>query len=105
MELAVVGDSLFALGFRLAGVRKAFVLDEGASLSEAVRSALKDPEVGVLVMETKDVQRLELSLRREAEAHVRPTLVAIGVHEDTELREKLKQALGVDLWKGESKKE
>lgn len=99
MELAVVGDNLFALGFRLAGVRKAFVLDEGASLNEAVRAALQDPEVGVLVMETKDVQRLEPGLRGEAESRVRPTLVAIGVHEDTQLREKLKQALGVDLWK------
>ena len=99
MELAVVGDPQFTLGFRLAGVRKTFEIMEGAPISEAVRSAIRDPDVGVLVMETKDVQRLEPNLRREVETSVRPTLVAIGLQEDTGLREKLKQAVGVDLWK------
>ena len=99
MELAIVGDSLFVLGFRLAGVRKTFEVTDGPSLQSGVRQAMRDPEVGVLVMETRDVHRLEPALRREAEASVRPTLVAIGAEEDSDLREKLKQAVGVDLWK------
>ncbi|MBI2076744.1 MAG: V-type ATP synthase subunit F [Euryarchaeota archaeon] len=83
MELAVVGDPLFVLGFRLAGVRKTFEASDAPGLQQSVRSAMKDPDVGVLVMETRD----------------RPTLVAIGAEEDSDLREKLKQAVGVDLWK------
>lgn len=100
MELAIVGDSLFTLGFRLAGVRKTFTVGEGkTTLNDAVRSVLNDPEAGILVMETRDVLKLEPNLRRDVEAAVRPTLVTIGVEEDTGLREKLKQAVGVDLWK------
>ena len=99
MELAIVGDPLFVLGFRLAGVRKTFEATDGPGLQQSVRAALKDPDVGVLVMETRDVHRLEPQLRREAETAVRPTLVAIGAEEDSDLREKLKQAVGVDLWK------
>ena len=99
MELAIVGNDLFVLGFRLAGVRKTFAAPEPAALNNAVREAMKDPEVGILVMETRDVHRLDPIVRRDVEASVRPTLVSIGVEEDTGLREKLKQAVGVDLWK------
>lgn len=99
MELAIVGDSLFVLGFRLAGVRKTFEVGPKASLTESVRAAIKDPDVGILVMETRDIQKLDPQLRRDVEASVRPTLVSIGLDEDTGLREKLKQAVGVDLWK------
>ena len=99
MELAIVGNDLFVLGFRLAGVRKTFHAAEPAQLNTAVREAMRDPEVGILVMETRDVHRLDAQTRREVEEAVRPTLVSIGVEEDTGLREKLKQAVGVDLWK------
>lgn len=99
MELAVVGSPPFTLGFKLAGVRKTTEVQDPAALAEAVRAALRDSEVGILVMETLDVYRLEAGLRRALETSVRPTLVAIGTEEDTGLREKLKQALGVDLWK------
>lgn len=99
MELAIVGNDLFVLGFRLAGIRKTFQAADTGTLNTAVREAMKDPDVGILVMETRDVHRLDPQVRREVEAAVRPTLVAIGVEEDTGLREKLKQAVGVDLWK------
>ena len=99
MELAIVGNDLFVLGFRLAGIRKTFQAADTSTLNTAVRQAMSDPDVGILVMETRDVHRLDPQVRREVEAAVRPTLVAIGVEEDTGLREKLKQAVGVDLWK------
>ena len=94
-----MGNDLFVLGFRLAGVRKTFQVADAQALNSAVREAMKDPDVGILVMETRDVHRLDAQVRREVEEAVRPTLVAIGVEEDTGLREKLKQAVGVDLWK------
>jgi len=99
MELAVVGSPTFALGFKLAGVRKTYEAVAADELNNAVRATIQDPDVGIVVMETQDVQKLDAVLRRNIEASVRPTLVAIGVHEDTNLREKLKSALGVDLWK------
>jgi V/A-type H+/Na+-transporting ATPase subunit F len=99
VELAIVGAPTFTLGFRLAGVRKTHEAEDAAALNEGVRATLKDPEVGILVMETADLSKLDPALRRDLEKSVRPTLVSIGVEEDTGLRDKLKQALGVDLWK------
>lgn len=99
MELAVVGSSTFALGFRLAGVRKILEADQPEQVTKACLTFLDDSDVGILVMETGDLARLDAQVRRQLEASVRPTLVTIGAEEDTNLREKLKQALGVDLWK------
>jgi V/A-type H+/Na+-transporting ATPase subunit F len=98
MELAVIGSPTFVLGFKLAGVRKTEV-DKPAAINDAVRTSMRDADVGILVMETPDLHKLDPALRRQLEASVRPTLVSIGVEEDTDLREKLKSALGVDLWK------
>jgi V/A-type H+-transporting ATPase subunit F len=98
MELAIVGPELFALGFRLAGVRKTYVAETDEELETSVRKALADDQVGILVMPTDDLQRLDPNLRRRLEESIQPTLVSIGLHEDTALREKLKQAIGVDVW-------
>lgn len=99
MQLAVIGNPTFTLGFRLAGVTRAVDAETDEAYNKAVRSALGDAEVGIIVMETADLKRLEGNLRRDLESRVRPTLVTIGLGEDTNLREKLKQAVGVDLWK------
>lgn len=98
MELAVIGDPIFTLGFKLAGVRKTHEADAAAQLNDAVRRTLQDPEVGVVVMKTGDLPKLDPHLKHQLESSVRPTLVTIGLDEDVTLREKLKQALGVDLW-------
>jgi V/A-type H+-transporting ATPase subunit F len=99
-ELAVVGSQPFTLGFRLAGVRRIFETGSGSpeELERAVVAARKDPAVSILILETKDVARLSPRLRSDLVASVRPTMVAVGRDEDNTLREKIKQAVGVDLW-------
>ncbi len=99
MELAIIGTPTFTLGFKLAGVRKTREAETPQALGDAVRAVMADPDIGILVMETGDLRRVDAHLRRELERSVRPTLVTIGIEEDTDLREKLKQAVGVDLWK------
>lgn len=97
-ELAAIGPDLFTLGFKLAGVRKTFSVEPGDNMREAIRLALEDDDIGVLVMRTEDLRALDVGLQRELEESIQPTLVTIGVDEDTALREKLKQAIGVDVW-------
>jgi V/A-type H+/Na+-transporting ATPase subunit F len=99
MEIAVIGNDLFTLGFKLAGVRKTLDATDARSFSSAVNAVLKDKEVGIVVMRTEDVRLLDAHQRRLLEESLRPTLVTIGSDEDTGLREKLKQAIGVDVWK------
>jgi V/A-type H+/Na+-transporting ATPase subunit F len=97
-ELAVVGSQPFTLGFRLAGIRRIWETTNDEDLERAVAAARKDPLVSILILETKDVARLSPRVRSDLVSSVRPTLVAVGTDEDNTLREKIKQAVGVDLW-------
>ena len=99
-ELAVIGRPEFTLGFRLAGIRRIFETGAGSEddLERAVAAARKDPAVSILILETKDVARLSPRTRSDLVSSVKPTLVAVGRDEDNTLREKIKQAVGVDLW-------
>ena len=97
-EIAVVGSDRFTLGFRLAGVRRVWTAEGAEELERAAHAAMADEEVSILVMETGDVSGLEPRLRHELVSRVKPTLVAVGTDEDNTLREKIKQAVGVDLW-------
>ncbi len=96
-QLAVVGSEPFTLGFRLAGIRKIWNA-EGSDLDAAVEAAMADEEISILIMETNTVQQLDRRLRNNIVKSVKPTLVAVGTDEDNTLREKIKQAVGVDLW-------
>lgn len=97
-ELAVVGSQPFTLGFRLAGLRRIWETTTEEELERAVAQARKDPGISILILETKDVSRLSPRTKSELVSSVKPTLVAVGLDEDNTLREKIKQAVGVDLW-------
>lgn len=98
MEIAVVGSPQFTLGFRLAGVRRIWDGVTEDELERGIALARKDHDIGILLLATADLQRISQRTRSELVSSVRPTMVAVGVEEDNTLREKIKQAVGVDLW-------
>lgn len=98
MEIVVVGSSDFVLGFRLAGIRRAYEADK--DLVTRVQSILEDRSVGILVMHQDDLEKLPSSLRNILDKSVEPTVITLGgARESSSLREKIKQSIGVDLWK------
>lgn len=97
-DIAVIGSDSFTLGFRLAGIRRIWHAESDEEIKRAVLEARRDEDVSILVMETDDVTRLEGRLRHEMVSSVKPTLVVVGDEEDDSLRQKIKQAVGVDLW-------
>ncbi len=98
MELAVVGQSEFTLGFRLAGVKKVYDITDD-NLIEIVQNTMRNPEVGIIIMHNDDLLRLPAQFMAELNESVEPTVVAIGGKGESNLREKIKQSVGVDLWK------
>ncbi len=99
MEIAVVGNSDFVIGFRLAGIRRTYDASPG-ELEAKIQSVLKDKNVGILVVHSDDMQKLSLHMQKTLDDSVEPTVIAIGGKgESTNLRDKIKQAVGVDLWK------
>ena len=99
MELAVVGQGEFVTGFRLAGVKKIYEVTDG-ELEPTVLKVLEDREVGILVMHGDDLNKLPEILRNTINETVEPTVVTLGGSgQSSNLREKIKQSVGVDLWK------
>lgn len=99
MEIAVIGNEEFVLGFRLAGLRKVFVAtpeDYEAKILEAISV----PEVGILAADGKDLQLLSPQTRQKVLDSIQPVVVPVG-GDESDLREKVKRAIGVDLYKTE----
>jgi len=98
MELGVVGDEEFCLGFRLVGIRHVFEVEEGGDWEAAMNRAMNEEEVGILVMPSEVIPKLHPAIRQDIVSSVRPVVIPIGRAEESDLREKIKQAVGVDLW-------
>jgi V/A-type H+-transporting ATPase subunit F len=100
MEIAVIGNSEFILGFRLAGIHKTYAAENDERLIEHITSALRDTDVGILVLKSSDMEKVPRKLRVTLENSVRPTVIAIGAEEGgLSMRERIKRSVGVDLWK------
>ena len=99
MEIAVVGPLEFTLGFQLAGVENLYNPSDDEEMAETLRSLLNEKEVGVVVIDNIDLMRLPERLRQQLSDSVTPTVLGSGTQEDNTLRESIKSALGVDLWK------
>ena len=100
MEIAVIGNSEFILGFRLAGIRKTYAAENDEKRNEYITSVLNDGQVGILVLNSSDMEKIPRRLRATLEKSVRPTVIAIGAEEGgLTMRERIKRSVGVDLWK------
>ena len=101
MEIAVIGNSEFVLGFRLAGIRKTYAAENEEKLNEHITTVLQDGEVGILVLNSGDMDKIPRRLRATLENSVKPTVIAIGGEEEggLSMRERIKRSVGVDLWK------
>ena len=99
MEIAVVGQLEFTLGFQLAGVENLYNPSDDEEMADILRSLLNQAEVGVGVVDNYDLLRLPERLRMQLSESVTPTVLGIGTEEDNTLRESIKSVLGGDLWK------
>lgn len=99
MEIAVIGSSEFTTGFRLAGIKKIYETNGEGDLVPTVQNVLDDREVGVLVIHNDDLATLPEQFQIMLDEMVAPTTIALGgAGESSNLRDKIKQAVGVDLW-------
>jgi V/A-type H+-transporting ATPase subunit F len=60
---------------------------------------MADPNVGILVLDQKDYKHIPKRLQGILADSSRPTVISIGTEQSTEMKEKIKRAIGVDLWK------
>ncbi len=97
MRVSVVGSEEFTLGFKLAGITTAYDLDEAEQGDEI--DGIVDDEEGVVIMEGGHMDALPERTRMELQNSVDPVVVPVREEAESEdLRRKIKQAIGVDLW-------
>ena len=99
MEIAVVGSPAFTLGFQLAGLSSLYNPDSDDELQSTLRSLLNNKSVGIMVVDSAVMATVPDRLRDQLSAAVSPTVLGIGTEEDTTLRDTIRKAIGVDLWK------
>ncbi len=99
MEIAVVGTPEFTLGFQLAGITRILNPPDDEELQRDMRGLLNEKEVGIVVVDSEDLLKLPERLRIQLSDSISPTFLGIGTTEDTTLRESIRKAIGVDLWK------
>ncbi|RJU90829.1 MAG: V-type ATP synthase subunit F [Candidatus Poseidoniales archaeon] len=99
MEIAVVGSPAFTLGFQLAGLSDLHNPENEEALHSTLRSLLNNKSVGIVVVDSVMMTNLPDRLRSQLSASVSPTVLGIGTEEDTTLRDTIRKAIGVDLWK------
>ena len=98
MDIAVIGNEEFVLGFRLAGLRRVFVAHP-EDYQERIIEAMQDPEVGILAVDGEDLKNLTPQMRAKVTDSISPVIVTVGGAGVVDLREKFKRAIGVDLYK------
>jgi V/A-type H+-transporting ATPase subunit F len=99
MEIAVVGTPEFTLGFQLAGISHVHNSSSDEDTSRILRDMLNEKDVGIVVVDSAILARMPERLRNRLSDSISPTVLGIGTEEDTTLRENIRKAIGVDLWK------
>jgi len=99
MKIAVVGSEEFVLGFRLAGIRDVFVANE-SNYQSVIGEAMSDAEVGILAVAAEDLNYLPQNVRSRVMDSIQPVIVPVG-GDESDLRERVKRVIGVDLYKTE----
>ncbi|MEM0088412.1 MAG: V-type ATP synthase subunit F [Archaeoglobaceae archaeon] len=100
MKLAVIGDMDFVTGFMLAGIVDIYEVKSDEEMIKAVEDVLRRKDIGVVVIKPEFLKKLPVALRREIEERVEPTFIAVGATGGVEeIREKIRKAIGVDLWR------
>ena len=98
MDIAVYGSEEFVLGFRLAGIKRV-IAAKPEEYEQKLMEVLEDSSIGVLAINSADLELLSSAARKKTLDSIAPVVVPVGSSEGSDLREKVKRAIGVDLYK------
>lgn len=94
-SIAVIGDSDFTTGFRLAGIKRTYGTE---NYSEKLDQLLDSDELGIVVVEENDLSRLSPRMKENVQSSVDPVVVTLSESAESEmLQDKIKKAIGADI--------
>jgi len=102
LDIVVIGNESLIIGFRLAGVKEGYLVDEN-SVNETFEEVMGKDNVGIVIMDNKCFEHLTERNKERAMTQVKPTVVVLSHDTSGEenLRLMIKRSIGVDLWEKE----
>jgi len=105
VKIAGITDPVTAIGLRLAGVRRAYEVENSAEAGELFDSLIKNEEIGIIIISERIAQDIRWKLDRflEERRGVRPVVVEIPdkvgpIPERMEtVRKLVRRAIGVEV--------
>lgn len=103
-NIAVVADNSTALGFRLAGLKQVYALDEKAA-EQKLAELIDNPDVGIIVMNENYLASIDHRLKKKIDRLAKPVIIAVPdktgktAVEAESLKQLVKRALGLELMK------
>ena len=94
--IAVVGDRDFVLGFKLAGIRDTFIEDK---IEGKLNNLLTEKKASVIIVQDTAYEKLPPELKKKFSESMMPVVVSVGKLGEEDIREKIKRAIGIDLYK------
>ena len=101
MNLAVVGSDEFSLGFMLVGINHVFKADED-NAAQIMSEMLHEQEYAIVIVQEELMDALPRHLRYRITNALKPLFVGVGHSAGTDLQEKVKRAVGIDLMKNDA---
>jgi V/A-type H+-transporting ATPase subunit F len=96
MEIAILGDSKFVLGFQLAGIRKVFEPKE--KIMESIEQIKQDKEIGIVIMDEETMAMFREHERVMIDKSVKPVFIVMSEKASQDnLRKMIIKAIGIDL--------
>ncbi len=98
VKIAAVGSNEFIVGFQLAGIRDTLEIEKNPF--NELKNLKSRKDFGIIVVDEKIMENLELQQRLEIEASVDPVFIPVSTRvEQDSLKRLIKKSVGVDLWK------
>ena len=98
VKIAAVGTNEFIVGFQLAGIKD--TIESGNNPFNDLKSLKNNKDLGIIVVDEKIMENLEIHQRAEIESSVDPVFIPVSTKvEQDSLRRLIKKSVGVDLWK------
>jgi V/A-type H+-transporting ATPase subunit F len=99
MDIVVVGEEDFTIGFRLAGVKRSIYAHYADEYEKALDRLLTDETAGIVIVPHHIMHELSSSLRRRIEETTQPVVFPLGEKKNIDIKNQIIKVVGVDLWK------
>ena len=95
LDIAVIGEDEFTLGFRLAGLQRVIHYHNDNDMN----TLLRDDKLGIVITSNKTFEKLHDARKEDVMKSIKPVVVVVSDEPQEELRKMIIRSIGVDLLK------